>query len=201
MIVVREIVGDDPAKLHGGLNRTVGGDRVMQRILVIGCSGAGKSTFAAMLHAHTGLPLISLDAQFWQPGWTMTPRTEWREKVADLASREAWIMDGTFDSSLDLRLPRTDTVIWFRLPRWRCLTRVVKRVVLGYGRVRPEMAADCPERADLDFMRYVWQFERHQVPAIENMLALHGSHLTPVIIRRDADARRILDSASENRAA
>ena len=171
----------------------------MHRVLVIGCSGAGKSTFTAKLHARTGLPLISLDAQFWRPGWTMMPRTEWRAKVAELANRDAWIMDGTFDSSLDLRLPRADTVIWFRMPRWRCLARVVKRAVSGYGRVRPEMAAGCPERMDFDFMRYVWNFDRDQVPAIEQMLARHGSHLSAVIIRRDADARRFLDSARQSR--
>ncbi len=171
----------------------------MRRVLLIGCSGAGKSTFAARLHARTGLPLISLDAEFWRPGWTMTPKDEWRDKVAMLANRDAWIMDGTFDSSLDLRLPRADQVIWFRLPRWRCLTRVVKRVALGHGRVRPEMAAGCPERLDLDFMRYICNFERDQVPAIGKMLGLHGQHLVPVIIRRDADARRFLDSAPENR--
>lgn len=173
----------------------------MRRVLVIGCSGAGKSTFAAKLSARTGLPLISLDAEFWRPGWTTTPRSEWRAKVSNLASRDAWIMDGTFDSSLDLRLPPADTVIWFRLPRWLCLWRIAKRVTLSYGRVRPEMAPGCPERIDFEFLRYTWNFEHTVVPSINASLARHGPHLAPVIIRRDADAWRFLDSACRNRRA
>src|SRR5262245_42711291 len=96
----------------------------MQRVLVIGISGAGKSTFARELAQRSGLPLIHLDREFWQPGWKITPEPEWRSKVAALAAREAWIMDGGYSASLDLRLPRADTVIWFDYPRARCLRRI-----------------------------------------------------------------------------
>lgn len=160
----------------------------MRRILVIGCSGSGKSTFSKQLAAATSLPLISLDAEYWQPGWVQTPREAWRRRVTELAARDAWIMDGTFDSSLDLRLPRADALVWFRIPRRVCLWRIAKRVAGSYGRVRPEMAPGCPERVDFDFLRYVWTFERDQTPNIRAMLAKHGGHLTPMTIRNDRDA-------------
>jgi adenylate kinase family enzyme len=83
----------------------------MRRVLVIGISGAGKSTFSQALATKTGLPLIHLDKEFWRPGWVQTPRQEWRARVSELAARERWIMDGNYDSSLDLRLPRADTVL------------------------------------------------------------------------------------------
>ena len=101
----------------------------MQRVLVIGISGAGKSTFSRALANTTGLPLIHLDKEFWQPGWVQTPRPEWRAKVGELAARERWIMDGNYDSSLDLRLPRADTVLWFDYPMLRCLRRAMWRAV------------------------------------------------------------------------
>ncbi len=167
----------------------------MRRILVIGCSGAGKSTFSKKLSQSTGLPLVSLDKEFWRPGWTMPPRTQWRQRVAELCQAERWIMDGTFDSSLDLRLPLADTVLWFKLPRRICLARVAKRVAFTYGRVRSEMAPGCPERVDLEFLRYVWTFEKRQEPSIARALMDHGSHITPVIFRRDAEAQRFLDSS------
>lgn len=166
----------------------------MQRILVIGCSGAGKSTFSKKLSHATGLPLVSLDKEFWRPGWTMPPRTEWRQRVAELCQPEHWIMDGTFDSSLDLRLPLADTVLWFKLPRRICLTRVAKRVASTYGRVRSEMAPGCPERVDLEFLRYIWTFEQRQEPSIVQALRDHGRHITPVIFRRDAEAQSFLDT-------
>ena len=166
----------------------------MRRILVIGCSGAGKSTFSKKLSQSTGLPLVSLDKEFWQPGWTMTPRAEWRQRVARLCQAERWIMDGTFDSSLDLRLPLADTVLWFKLPRWLCMVRVAKRVASTYGRVRSEMAPGCPERIDLEFLRYIWTFEKQQDPNIVRALQNYGSHITPVIFRRDAEAEHFLDT-------
>src|SRR5436853_202107 len=111
----------------------------MQRVLVIGISGAGKSTLSRALAARTGLPLIHLDKEFWQPGWVITPKQQWRERVASLAARERWIMDGNFDASLDLRLPRADTLIWFDYLTLRCLWRALKRVAGSFGHVRPDL--------------------------------------------------------------
>ncbi|RTL72175.1 MAG: topology modulation protein [Hyphomicrobiales bacterium] len=166
----------------------------MQRVLVIGISGAGKSTLSRALAERTGLPLIHLDKEYWRPGWSITPRAEWRPKVVDLAARERWVMDGNFDSSLDLRLPRADTLIWFDYPTLLCLWRAMKRVAGSYGQVRPDLAPGCPERIDLDFLRYIWTFNRVQRPRILEQIAQHGQHLTPVVIRRDADARAFLAS-------
>jgi adenylate kinase family enzyme len=166
----------------------------MQRVLVIGISGAGKSTFSRKLAARTGLPLIHLDKEFWQPGWKITPRAQWRPKVEALAAREAWVMDGNFDSSLDLRLPRADTAIWFDYPRRVALPRALWRVAKSYGRVREDLAPGCPERIDLEFLRYIWEFPRKERPSIAAMLAAHGKHLEAVVFRSDRDAARFLDA-------
>lgn len=164
----------------------------MQRVLVIGISGAGKSTLSRALAAHTGLPLIHLDKEFWRPGWTPTPRAEWRPKVAALAAREQWVMDGNFGSSLDLRLPRADTLIWFDYPRLPCIWRALKRVAGSYGQVRPDLAPGCPERIDIEFLRYIWAFNSKDRLQILRAVAEHGTHLRPIVIRRDADARAVL---------
>lgn len=164
----------------------------MQRVLVIGISGAGKSTFARKLAQRTGLPLIHLDREFWHPGWTITPRDEWRARVAELARREAWIMDGSYGASLDIRLPRADAVVWFDYPRLRCLRRVAWRIATTYGRVRPDLAPGCPEQIDWEFLRYVWDFNAKSRPQIVRALDQHGRHLAPVVVRRDGDAAQFL---------
>lgn len=66
----------------------------MQRVLVIGSPGSGKSTLATELAERTGLPLIHLDQEYWRAGWVEPPKAEWRQRVADLISRERWVMDG-----------------------------------------------------------------------------------------------------------
>lgn len=166
----------------------------MKRVLIIGCAGAGKSTFASKLARLTNLPLIHLDREFWRAGWVQTPRSEWRAKIVELVAGETWIMDGNYDSSLDLRLPRADTVIWFDYPRHQCLRRVVKRIATTYGKARPDMAPGCPEQLDLEFLRWIWNFNRRERPALVHRLASDGSHLTPVIFRRDADVSQFLAS-------
>ena len=165
----------------------------MQRVLVIGIPGAGKSTFSRKLAERTGLPLIHLDKEFWQPGWKMTPREQWRAKVVALVAREAWVMDGNYDSSLDLRLPRADAVVWFDYPRRVALPRVLWRVAKTYGRVREDLAPGCPEKVDWEFLRYVWDFPGKERPRVVAMLAEHGRHLQPMVFRRDRDVALFLD--------
>ena len=97
---------------------------------------------------------------------------------------------------LDLRLPRADTVLWFDLPRHLCLRRVVKRIVTTYGQVRPDMAPGCPERFDLGFLKWIWNFNRIERPRIQAMLELHGTHLTPIIFRRARDVSAFLASVA-----
>lgn len=168
----------------------------MQRVLVIGIPGAGKSTFSRALAGRTGLPLIHLDKEFWRPGWVQTPRPEWRARVAELAARERWVMDGNYDSSLDLRLPRADAVFWFDYPRIRCLRRALWRAAATYGMVRPDMGEGCPERFDWEFMRYIWTFNARERPRVAASLAKFGAHVDPVVFRRDGDAVRYLASLS-----
>lgn len=168
----------------------------MRRVLVIGIPGAGKSTFSRALATATGLPLIHLDKEFWRPGWVQTPRPQWRVKVAELASGERWVMDGNYDSSLDLRLPRADTVLWFDYPMLLCLRRAMWRAVTSYGRVRTDMAEGCPERIDLEFLRYVWTFNAKQRPRVVAALERFGRHVDAVVFRRDSEAARFLAALS-----
>ena len=89
----------------------------MKRVAVIGPPGAGKTTFARRLADKTGLPLIHLDAHFWNPGWVPTPREEWRARHAELLSPDEWIIDGVYPGTLEERVAAADTVIFLDVPR------------------------------------------------------------------------------------
>ena len=139
----------------------------MQRILVMGSSGSGKSTFALRLSAATGIPVVSLDALFWKPGWVESERTEFRARVAAATRQPRWIVDGNYIAAEgELRRDASDTVIWFDLPRSTCVLGIMARIAKSYGQVRPEMAEGCPEKIDFEFFRYVWTYRREQRPKL-----------------------------------
>ena len=138
----------------------------MQKILIIGHPGAGKTTLAVRMGEILGLPVIHLDKQFWRPGWQESPREEWRERVSEMIKGERWIIDGTYDNSLDVRLPHADTVVFLDFPTGLCLWRILKRMMTGFGRVRPDMGDGCREKLDWSFVRFVWQYRKVRRPRI-----------------------------------
>lgn len=142
----------------------------MQRILVIGSPGAGKSTLASRLAERLGLPLIHLDREYFGPGWATPTKPEWRNRVRALAARPAWVMDGNYASTFDIRVPRATAIVWLDLPRWRCLLGVLWRVTKNYGRMRPDLGPDCVERFDWSFMRWIWAYRYKMRPKTARML-------------------------------
>ena len=164
----------------------------MQRVLVVGSSGAGKSTLSRRLAERLYLPVISLDAEFWQPGWVETPRPMWRVKVTDLAAASSWIMDGNYSGSFDLRMPRADAVIWLDYGRGLCLRRALWRALMHHGRRRPEMAEGCPERLDFAFLRYIWSFPAAHRPKIVAAIEAFCAHAQVFRLGNDRDADRLL---------
>ncbi|MGY4570471.1 DNA topology modulation protein [Bradyrhizobium pachyrhizi] len=140
----------------------------MQRVLVMGSSGSGKSTFARRLSAMTGIPTVSIDALFWKPGWVESGRDEFERRMTEAAREPHWIMDGNYmrHGAGELRRELSDTIIWFDLPRSTCMLGIFRRIAGSYGQVRPEMAEGCPEKIDLEFFRYVWTYRRQQRPKL-----------------------------------
>jgi adenylate kinase family enzyme len=88
-----------------------------RRVIVTGLAGSGKSTFSLAVAAKTALPVIHLDLDFRKPGWVAPSDAEWREKQRDVLSGDAWIADGNYHETLDLRLELADTVVFLRMSR------------------------------------------------------------------------------------
>jgi adenylate kinase family enzyme len=131
----------------------------MRRIMIIGGAGTGKSTLARHVGERLGLPVVHLDRHYWSPGWVAPEAAEWRRRVAELAGAEAWVMDGNYSGTFDLRLPRAQALIWLDLPRWVYFPRAVWRSAANYGRERADIGPGCREQFDLDFLlNWVWNY-------------------------------------------
>ena len=134
----------------------------MERIIIIGCGGAGKSTLARQLGEKLGLTVVHLDKLFWKPGWVEMPGDEFDELLRQEMAKEKWIMDGNFNRTLPERIKHCDTIIYLDFSRLACLMGVLKRIVTTYGTVRPDMGEGCPERIDLEFLKWVWNYNQNK---------------------------------------
>lgn len=165
------------------------------RIMVVGSSGAGKSTLARHIATRKKLEYFSIDRDVrWISGWSQRDAEEQRCIIETIIARDRWVFDGSGPSTFELRLPRTDLVIWMRLPRISCMTGVAKRVVRYYGRVRPEMAGGCPEPLpNREFLSYIWHFEKRHAPVFIRNFARYGPQVPIFQVKSRAQANALLD--------
>ena len=133
----------------------------MNRVMIIGCGGAGKSTLARKLGEKTGLPVVHLDQIFWEPGnWQHLEKEEFDRRLRAEMEKPQWILDGNFNRTMELRLEACDTVIYLDYPRLVCLKNWLGRVIRNWGHHRPDMAPGCNEWIDPEFAVWVWNFNR-----------------------------------------
>lgn len=166
----------------------------MRRVLVIGSSGAGKSTFAKRLGVATGLPVIHLDRLFWKAGWVEPDKSEWSETVAGALKGERWVIDGNYGGTLDQRLAACDTAVFLDLPRLVCMWRILERGLRYRGRTRPDMAPGCDEKVDLDFIKWTWQYPARSRPNVLYRLAAVADRVSVVRLTSPRQADAFLES-------
>lgn len=161
-------------------------------MIIIGCGGAGKSTLARQLGEKTGLPVVHLDKLFWKPGWVESTKAEIDEIIRREMEKPRWIMDGNYNRTMPRRLERCDTVIYLDFSTFACLMGVLKRITTTYGTVRPDMGEGCPERIDLEFLKWVWNFNKTKRQRYYNMLQeLDGKQV--FILKNRRQVRRFLN--------
>ena len=100
-----------------------------RRVLVLGCPGAGKSTFSRRLSVQTGLPVYHLDDEYWGPYWARPTDPFWEAKQEALTARERWIIDGNYLPTLRIRASKADLIVLVDTPALTC----VRRIFFGLG--------------------------------------------------------------------
>lgn len=141
----------------------------MERILVIGSPGSGKSTFSRALAQRKQLPLVYLDQLFWNADKTTVDQVQFDQRLEEAMARtQAWILDGNYSRTLARRLACCDRVFFLDYPVEVCLESVRGR----RGTVRPDMPWVETEE-DPEFMDYIRTFPQKQRPKI---LALREKH-------------------------
>ncbi len=105
----------------------------MRRVVVVGVTGAGKTTLAAALARTLNIPHIELDAIQWRENWAKAPLDEMLAALAQQTAGPGWVADGNYPKLRPALWPLADTVIWLDyslgLCLWRVLWRTLRRVL------------------------------------------------------------------------
>ena len=156
----------------------------MRKIIVIGCPGSGKTTFAEKLQRATNLPLYYLDAIWHKPDKTHISREEYDRKLAEIFQTEEWIIDGNYQRTLEMRLKECDTVFLLDFPTEVCLEGAKSRV----GKKRNDMPW-FEEKLNENFKQSIIDFANEKLPQIYELLNTYKDNLKIIIFksRKEAD--------------
>jgi len=167
-----------------------------ERVVVIGTSGSGKTTFAGQLAATLDVTHTELDALYWGPEWTPVPPEDFTSRVASAVSESHWVIDGNYAGARDLVWKRATTLVWldysFGIVFWRAVSRTFRRI---YSK-EPLFAGNTETLAVFDrewipwwVLRTFWKGRRENPALLERP---EYSHLKVSRLRRPADAERLL---------
>lgn len=161
----------------------------MDRILVIGLNGSGKSTLAKKLGKILNREVTHLDKHYFKQKWEAVSKEEWSEVIKEILSKDKWIMDGTYPSSLDRRIEASDTVIFLNFNRLLCLYRAFIRI---FNRAQPS------DRAPGNFHKISWQLVKKIIKypkkKILEKLELHKNYKKIIILNNNNEVKLFLST-------
>ena len=137
----------------------------MKRVIILGCSGSGKSVFSLKLQEKTDLPLIHLDNVWWNKDRTHISRQEFDRKLSEILIGEQWIIEGDYSRTYEVRLKACDTVLFLDFDAETCLEGIRERV----GKNRPDIPWT-EEELDPALVRDVENYHSEKRPVLLNLL-------------------------------
>lgn len=139
-----------------------------RKIIVLGCSGCGKSTFARKLHAKTGIPLYHLDNIWWKPDRTHISRDEFDRRLGDIICGSEWIIEGDYSRTYEVRISACDAVIFLDVDEDECMKGITERV----GKRRDDIPWTEHE-LDPELVALVREYRVKNRPALLELLGKH----------------------------
>lgn len=137
----------------------------MNKVIVIGCPGSGKSTFSRVLQKKTGLLLYHLDLIFWNADKTMVEKSVFRERLTDILDTDEWIIDGNYSATMDWRMSKCDTVFFLDFSTEVCLEGIKER----RGKPRSDMPWFETEE-DAEFLDFIKKYNVKERPKVLDLL-------------------------------
>ncbi len=130
----------------------------MKRITVAGLTASGKTTFANRLSEILNIPVYHLDKIFWTEKKGIS-QENFISQQENILKNDSWIIDVHFwrSKSFDLRLEKSDTIIFFDFPKIILYWRLLKRAYGHYGKNRPDMPENFIQLFPWHSLKYIWE--------------------------------------------
>ena len=156
----------------------------MERIVILGRGGAGKSTLARRIGETTGARVIILDS-IWKPEWNENNVAEFRSLIEAEHAGDHWVSDGNYAlATFDIRLPRATMIIWLERSKLSCSWLATLRV---FKRGEHHKLSGL-----LDVLKFIWKFDRINRPRIEAAISIHGPDVPVTSLRTAQDIETFL---------
>ncbi|NDO18387.1 hypothetical protein FMM68_01740 [Lachnospiraceae bacterium MD329] len=171
----------------------------MDRIMIFGFSGGGKSTLARKMGEILDIEPTHFDRLHWLPGWVESTRDYKREMIKPILERDRWIIEGNYHHIYwNERLEKADTIIFIDVNRFTCIYQAWKRSLMYKGKTRPDMGEGCTEKFDLEFAKWVFfkgrKKRREYLKAIKQQ---KNSGKNTCILKSIKDINKFLEGLSE----
>ena len=129
----------------------------MSKILILGNSGSGKSTFTKVLANKLNCEYLHLDTIIYKHSWTNPEFEEMENKIKEYILKPSWIIDGNFLNKATDRFLQCDTIYFLDINRFVCLFSVIKRYFKYKGKSRDSRSDLCDEKITKDYLKWVFK--------------------------------------------
>ena len=160
----------------------------MNKAIVIGCPGSGKTTFAEKLQKCTALPLYYLDAIWHKPDKSHIPSEEFDQRITENFSEEKWIIDGNYKRTIEMRIKECDTAFLFDLATEVCLQGVTERI----GKERYDLPW-LETQVDPEFRQFIEDFPKDTLPYIYELIEKHKDEKRVIIFKAREEAAGFIE--------
>ena len=137
----------------------------IKRISIIGGSGTGKTTLSNNLSKVLNIPAFHIDGMHHLDNWKVRDKNDRDKMIHEKVEKPEWIIDGTYPSTMDERLKKSDLVIFLDYSTAARLKGAVGRFIKNHGKEKPEIPG-CKEKMDVNFIKMILKFSKEKRPKV-----------------------------------
>lgn len=133
----------------------------VKKISIIGGGGTGKTTLADNLSNVLNIPVYHIDGIHYLDNWKVRDRQERDNIILKYVDEDKWIIDGTYSSTLKIRLEKSDLIIYLDYSSLAQIKGILTRFIKHHGEEKKEILG-CPERISWSFFWQVLSFRKRK---------------------------------------